>query len=82
MKSMYFVIKTVNDEKKFAKTSDEMTSEEFLGTFVDMAKEAYPITEEEYHACVGKEKTSYSNATNGGHKSSCNAEWSKGRRIT
>nr|DAJ79485.1 MAG TPA: hypothetical protein [Caudoviricetes sp.] len=55
MKSMYFVIKTVNDEKKFAKTSDEMTSEEFLGTFVDMAKEAYPITEEEYHACVGKE---------------------------
>lgn len=29
MKSMYFVIKTVNDEKKFAKTSDEMTSEEF-----------------------------------------------------
>lgn len=55
MKSMYFVIKTVNDEKKFAKTSDEMTSEELLGIFVDMAKEAYPITEEEYHACVGKE---------------------------
>lgn len=53
MKSKYFVIKTLNNEKKFAKASDEMTSEEFLGTFVDITKEAYPITEEEYKACTG-----------------------------
>lgn len=53
MKSKYFVIKTIGGENLFAKTSDEITSEEFLGTFVDLAKEAYPITEEEYKAGVG-----------------------------
>lgn len=55
MKSKYFVIKTLKNEKLFAKTSDEITAEEFLGTFVDIAKEAYPITEEEYKACTGAE---------------------------
>lgn len=55
MKSKYFVIKTVNNEKKFAKTDDEITADEFLGIFVDIAKEAYPITKEEYKACTGVE---------------------------
>lgn len=55
MKSKYFVIKTVNNEKKFAKTDEEMTSEEFIGIFIDMAIEAYPITKEEYKACTGLE---------------------------
>lgn len=53
MKSKYFVIKTVKNEKKFAKTSDEMSAEEFIGTFIDIAKEAYPITEDEYNRCTG-----------------------------
>ena len=57
MKSKYFVIKTLSNEKKFAKTSDEMTAEEFLGTFLDIAKEVYPITKEEYKACTGVEQT-------------------------
>lgn len=55
MKSKYFVIKTVNNEKKFAKTDDEITVDEFLAIFVDIAKEAYPITKEEYKACTGVE---------------------------
>lgn len=55
MKSKYFVIKTVNNEKKFAKTDEEITAKEFLGVFVDMVKEAYPITKEEYKACTGVE---------------------------
>lgn len=55
MRSKYFVIKTVNNEMKFAKTGDEITADEFLGIFVDMAKEAYPITKEEYKACTGVE---------------------------
>lgn len=55
MKSRYFVIKTVNNEKKFARTDEEITAEEFLGVFLDVAKEAYPITKEEYKKCTGEE---------------------------
>lgn len=55
MKSKYFVIKTVEGEKKFAKTDEEITAEEFIGIFIDIAKEVYPITEEEYKKCTGVE---------------------------
>ena len=43
MKSRYFVVKTLNGEKKFARVSDEMTSDEFKKIFIDVAKEVHPI---------------------------------------
>lgn len=55
MKSMYFVIKTVEGQTLYAKTDVEVTAEEFLGIFLDIAKEATPITKEEYDAGTKEE---------------------------
>lgn len=55
MKSMYFVIKTVEGHICYAKTDAEITTEEFLGIFLDIAKEAKPITKEEYDAGTKEE---------------------------
>ena len=53
MKSKYFLIKTLNNEIELAKTSDEMSEEEFMGIFLDLVKEAHSLTQEEYFTLTG-----------------------------
>lgn len=55
MKSRYFVIKTHSGESRIAKADEEMTAQQFKGIFIDVAKEVYPITFEEFKSISGED---------------------------